>query len=160
MGKDDPLHWERVGSDMKLQGAIFDFQDTLLDESGAPLPGVDRFLFLMKLEDVWMYLVTDDDRPGAQKALEQAGLASYFRGFVSAAEHNSQVGELEFMKKVLRRLRTSPRATPIFTARESVLRAMKAEGAQVILIGEGHSEELKSLADEVISDYREMSQLP
>lgn len=145
---------------MKLQGAIFDFEGTLLDQSGAPLPGVDRFLFLMKLEDVWMYLVTDDDRPGAQQALQKAGLASYFRGFVSAREYNSQVGELEFMKTVLRRLRTHPRATPIFTARESVLRAMKAEGAQVILVGSGHPKELQELADAVIADYGEMTQIP
>ena len=48
---------------MRLQGAIFDFHGTILDDKGNPLPGVDRVLSMMKMEDVWMYLVCDGTRP-------------------------------------------------------------------------------------------------
>ena len=145
---------------MKLQGAIFDFEGTLLDQEGKPLPGVDRFLFLMKLEDVWMYVAADTDRPGTQRRLEQAGLWNHFRGIMAASEHNHKPTDLEFYQKIVRRLRTAPKATLVFTAREEVLRALKPAGVQVVLVGADHPEELQSLADEVIFDYRTMSQLP
>ena len=39
---------------MRLQGAVFDGTEALLDAGGAPLPGVKEFLSLMKIENVWM----------------------------------------------------------------------------------------------------------
>ena len=79
---------------------------------------------------------------------------------MAASEHGHQPTDPEFYQKIVRRLRTAPKATLIFTAREPVLRSMKAAGAQVVLVGSDHPEELQSLADEVIYDYRTMSQLP
>jgi len=142
---------------MKLQGAIFDFPGTLLDSEGQPLPGLDRFLSLMKMEDVWMYLVTDADRPGAQKRLEDNQLSSYFRGVTTAEEHSCSPTDPELYEKTVKRLRTARQATVIFTARPEVLRAMKEADFQVVLVGQ-HPAELAALADMTIPDYRDMSQ--
>lgn len=145
---------------MKLQGAIFDFEGTLLDEAGSPLPGVEAFLFLMKLEDVWMYVSAEDNRSGVQEALKKAGLASHFRGVMAANEFRCRSTQPEFYEKVVRRLKTAPKATVVFTTREEVLRPLAAAGVQVILVGSGHAPELRALAVETIPDYRDMSQLP
>ena len=145
---------------MKLQGAIFDFEGTLLDGEGRPLPGVEAFLFLMKLEDVWMYVSADRDRPGVQEAVRKAGLAPHFKGVMAADEFRRDTLDPAFYDKVVRRLRTAPQATPVFTAREEVLRSLAAAGIPVVLVGSGHSPETAALAVEVIPDYRDMSKLP
>ena len=141
---------------MRLQGAIFDFHGTILDDKGNPLPGVDRVLSMMKMEDVWMYLVCDGDPAPVRSALEGAGLWGRFRGLISAAEHGGDPLDPELYEKAVRRLRTARRATVLFTAREAALRAAKAAGFQVVLVGPGHPAEASALADVTVSDYRDM----
>lgn len=145
---------------MKLQGAIFDFDSSLLDGEGNPLPGLEAFLFLMKLEDVWMFVSSERDRPGAQEALKKAGLAAHFKGVMAADEYRCNATQPEFYEKVIRRLRTAPKATAIFTAREEVLRPLAAAGYPVVLVGAGHAPELQALAVDTVPDYRDMSKLP
>ena len=113
---------------MRLQGAIFEAPGTLLDGQGRPLPGLDRVLTLMKMEDVWMYLVCDGDPAPVRSALEGAGLWRFFRGLISAAEHGGDPLDPELYEKTVRRLRTAKQATLVFTAREEVLRMLKANG--------------------------------
>ena len=55
---------------MRLQGAVFDGTEALLDAGGAPLPGVKEFLSLMKIENVWMYLICDGAAAPVRAALE------------------------------------------------------------------------------------------
>lgn len=145
---------------MRLQGAIFDFDGTLLDKDGQPLPGVDRFLFLMKLEDVWMYVAADQSEADTRQKLEQAGLWKYFRGVMAACEHRYQPTDPDFYLHIVRRLRTAPKATTVFTARPEVLRPLSEAGATVVLVGPDHPEELHALASETIFDYRSMVELP
>ena len=142
---------------MRLQGAIFDAEGTLLDGGGKPLPGVERCLSLMKMEDVWMYLVCDGDPVPARAALEGANLWRFFRGLISAAEHGGDPLDPELYEKTVRRLRTAKQATLVVTAREELLRALKPDGFFVALVGEGHGPEAAALADEVISSYEEMT---
>ena len=142
---------------MRLQGAIFDFQGTLLDDGGRPLPGVDRFLSLMKMEDVWIYLVCDGDTAPVRAALEEAGLWKYFRGVISAAEHGGDPLDAELYEKAVRRLRTAKLATLVLTAREELALALKQDGFPVALVGEGHSPEAMAQVDEVIQDYTVMT---
>lgn len=142
---------------MQLQGGIFQFEGTLLDGAGRPLPGVEQFLSLMKMEGVWMYLVAEGGRRQVQQALEETGLAPYFRGVMTAEEHRHTLTDPELYEKAVRRLRTARRATVIFTSRSDVLRAGKEAGFQVVLVQPDADRELRELADEVIADYREMS---
>lgn len=43
-------------------------------------PGVKKFLSLLKMEGVWMYVATATDRHLAEAALRHAGIDGYFRG--------------------------------------------------------------------------------
>ena len=142
---------------MRLQGAIFDFSGTLLDEGGAPLPGIDRTLSLLKMEDVWLYLVCDGDPAPVRSALEQAGLWNRFRGMISAAEHGGDPLSPDLYEKAVRRLRTAKQATPVFTAREPLLQALKADGFPVVLVGTEHTPEAVALADETVESYEHLT---
>ena len=96
---------------MRLQGAVFDGTEALLDTAGVPLPGVKEFLSLMKIEDVWMYLICDGAAAPVRTALEQSGLWNYFRGLLSAEEQGRAPLDPELYEKAVRRLRTARRAT-------------------------------------------------
>lgn len=50
---------------MRLQGAIFDVPDTLLDREGRPLTGLMPFLSLLRMEGVLLYLVSEEERARA-----------------------------------------------------------------------------------------------
>lgn len=141
---------------MRLQGAIFDYPSALLTPEGIPQSGVAEFLALMKIEDVWMYLMTDEDRRHTQSKLETMDLMRFFRGIMVGQEHNSSTVDPELYEKTVRRLRTARRATVIFTGQETVLRAAKAAGFQVVLVQNNPPESLKELADEAVDDYRDM----
>ena len=141
---------------MRLQGAVFDGTEALLGTAGVPLPGVKEFLSLMKIEDVWMYLICDGAAAPVRTALEQSGLWNYFRGLLSAEEQGRAPLDPELYEKAVRRLRTARRATVLFTAREAALRAAKAAGFQVVLVGPGHPAEASALADVTVSDSRDM----
>ena len=64
---------------MRLQSAIFTLGDTLFTPDGAAREGLDKALSLFKMEGVWLGAVTAFSAEDAQKALEKAGLHSYFR---------------------------------------------------------------------------------
>ena len=64
---------------MRLQSAIFTLDDTLFTPDGAAREGLDKALSLFKMEGVWLGAVTALSAEDAQKALEKAGLNSYFR---------------------------------------------------------------------------------
>lgn len=145
---------------MRLQGAIFDLEGALLDGEGAPLPGLEPFLSLMKVEDVWMYLVTGGSSARARQALEDAGLASFFRGILSAPEHGTDLTRPVLYEKTVRRLRTALPATAVFTAREEMVSVLKSAGFPVVLVGPEHAPEARALADEAISDYGAMVRRP
>ena len=94
---------------MRLQGAVFDGTEALLGTAGVPLPGVKEFLSLMKIEDVWMYLICDGAAAPVRTALEQSGLWNYFRGLLSAEEQGRAPLDPELYEKAVRRLRTAGR---------------------------------------------------
>lgn len=49
-------------------------------------PGVQKFLSLLKMEGVWMYVATATDRRLAEAALKHAGIDQYFRGMLTCPE--------------------------------------------------------------------------
>jgi len=142
---------------MQLQGAIFDLPVTLLDGNGVPLPGVEPFLSLMKMSDVWMYGISDGPASAVRQMLEGAKLSSFFRGILSAPEYGRPCVDAQLCEKALRRLRTHPRATLVFTNRADALEGLTQAGFQVVLVGAQPVEEQRALAAEIITDYREMT---
>lgn len=141
---------------MRLQGAIFHLPGALLDETGAPRNGVKEFLSLMKMEGVWMYGVTAQPLEECRSALEQAGLASYFRGLMQAQEHGTGVEDPQVYHKAVKRLRTASRATAVFTTDPTVLQAAKEEHLYLVFVGPSGQD--GGAAHQVISDYTDMTQ--
>ncbi len=141
---------------MRLQGAIFQLPDALLDAAGVPRSGVKEFLSVMKMEGVWMYGVTDQSLEECRCALEGVGLASYFRGLMQAQEHGTGVDDPQVYYKVVKRLRTAPRATAVFTTDPAVLHAAKEEHLYLVYVGRPGEDE--GAAHQVISDYTDMTQ--
>ena len=64
---------------MRLQSAVFTLEDTLFTPDGAAREGLDKALSLFKMEGVWLGAVTAMRAEDAQRALDRAGLSSYFR---------------------------------------------------------------------------------
>ena len=113
---------------MRLQGAVFDVPDTLLDREGRPLTGLMPFLSLLRMEGVLLYLVSEEERRTLQPKLEAAGLAAYFRGVLYTGEQGRGIEDPELYEKCVRRLGTARPATLVFTAREKVLRCVREAG--------------------------------
>ena len=83
----------------RVQGTIRDFY------CGKVLakPGVEKFLSLLKMEGVWMYVATATDRPLAEAALRHAGIDGYFRGIITVAEAFFQIvsaGKQFFLNRI------------------------------------------------------------
>ena len=64
---------------MRLQSAIFTLGDSRFTPDGAAREGLDKTLSLFKMEGVWLGAVTAMRAEDAQRALDRAGLSSYFR---------------------------------------------------------------------------------
>ena len=124
-------------------------------------PGVVKFLSLLKMQGVWMYVATATDRPLAEAALRHAGLDQYFRGLVTSAETgDSKETSPEIFERAMRRLRSNKKDTVVFEDALHAVRTAKAAGFRVAAVYDASAQddqtELKALADYYISSYEEM----
>ena len=103
-----------------------------------------------------MYGVTDQPLESCRLALEGAGLASYFRGLMQAQEHGTGLDDPQVYYKVVKRLRTAPRATAVFTTDPAVLQAAEEEHLYLVYVGQPGED--GGAANQVISDYTDMTQ--
>ncbi|MBU5628061.1 hypothetical protein KQI82_14200 [Oscillibacter sp. MSJ-2] len=139
---------------MRMQGAIFDWNSTFLDDGGAVRPSVREFLTLMKLEDVWMYLITDQ-RLETVRRLDELDLSDYFRGIVAGDEAEGDSGELCW--KAARRMKLPKSMLAVFSGDPEVLRSAKAAKFRTVgILGRAAEEEVRSAADEVMEDFSSM----
>ena len=123
-------------------------------------PGVEKFLSLLKMEGVWMYVATATDRHLAQAALRHAGIDGYFRGLVTSAEVGSGKENPEIFERAMRRLRSNKKDTVVFEDSLHAIRTAKAAGFRVAGVydasSEAQQEEIRSLADYYIRSFDEM----
>ena len=119
---------------MRLQGAIFDGTELLMTPAGTLGPGAPEFLSVMKMEGVWMYMVSEGDRRQAEETLRAGGLETYFRGAVSAGEFGMERSAPELYEKALRRLREPKPAVVVFTQRMDTLRRVREAGFRAVLV--------------------------
>lgn len=123
-------------------------------------PGVARFLSLLKMEGVWMYVATATDRHLAEAALRHAGIDGYFRGLVTSAEVGSGKENPEIFERAMRRLRSNKKDTVVFEDSLHAIRTAKAAGFRVAGVydasSEAQQEEIRSLADYYIRSFDEM----
>ncbi len=124
-------------------------------------PGVEKFLSLLKMEGVWMYVATATDRHLAQAALRCAGIDGYFRGIVTTADVSRGKDESpEIYERAMTRLQSNKRDTVIFEDALHAIRTAKAAGFRVAAVydasAEDDQEEIRSLADYYIRSFEEM----
>ena len=125
-----------------------------------PKAGLVKFLSLLKMEGVWMYVATATDRPLAEAALKTAGIDGFFRGMVTVQEAGkSKYESAEVYERALRRLRSTKKDTVVFEDALYALRTAKAAGFRTAAVydpSEPEQEEMRRLADYYITSYDEM----
>ena len=145
----------------ELVGMVFDRIHDFYCERVQPKPGVEKFLSLLKMEGVWMYVATATDRPLAEAALRHAGIDGYFRGIVTVAEAGAGKAEsAEIYERAMRRLQSNKKDTVIFEDAYHAIVTAKAAGFRVAAVydaeEEDRQEEIRRIADYYIRSFEEM----
>lgn len=126
-----------------------------------PKPGLVRFLDILKMQGVWMYVATATDRPLVEAALKTAGIEGYFRGIVTSREAGQTKREgPEVYERALRRLRSTKKDTIVFEDALHALRTAHEAGFRTAAVydpSEPDQEEMRRLADYYIESFEEMT---
>jgi len=140
----------------EVKGRIRDFYQNQVQ----PKPGLVKFLSLLKMEGVWMYVATNTDRALAETALRHTGIDGYFRGLVTCREAGQGKGDgPEVYERALRRLRSNKKDTVVFEDALYALRTAKEAGFRTAAVydpAEPEQEEMRRLAEYYITSYEEM----
>ena len=128
-----------------------------------PKPGVEKFLSILKMEGVWMYVATATHRRLTENALKTAGIDHYFRGIVTAADAGSPKSEsAEIYEMAMRRMQSNKQDTVVFEDVLYAIRTAKAAGFRVAGVYDSMSEadqpEIQRLSDYYIRSYEELVQ--
>ena len=150
-------------SEEEIIGRIVERMEAFYSTAVRPKPGLEKFLSILKMEGVWMYVATATHRRLAEKALKTAGIDGYFRGIVTSAEAGSRKSESpEIYEMALRRLRSNKRDTVVFEDALHAIRTAKAAGFRVAGVYDAMAEqdqpEIRRLCDYYIRSYEELVQ--
>lgn len=153
------LPWSEQEIMDKIIARMEDFYSTAV----RPKPGLEKFLSILKMEGVWMYVATATHRRLTEKALKTAGIDHYFRGIVTSADAGSHKSEsAEIYEMALRRLQSNKRDTVVFEDALHAIRTAKAAGFRVAGVYEATAEqdqpEIQRLCDYYIRSYEELVQ--
>ena len=128
-----------------------------------PKPGLVRFLDILKMQGVWMYVATATDRPLAEAALKTAGIEGYFRGMITSQEAGQSKREgPEIYERALRRLRSTKKDTVVFEDALHALRTAHEAGFRTAAVydpSEPDQDEMRRLSDYYITSFEEMTRL-
>lgn len=141
----------------QIESQVQDFYENQVQAK----PGVQKFLSLLKMEGVWMYVATNTDRHLAEAALRRAGIDQYFRGLLTCAEVGVGKNDSpEIYERAMRRLRSNKRDTVIFEDAVHAIRTAKAAGFRVCGVydpsAEADQTEIQALSDYYIRAFEEM----
>ena len=145
----------------QLVGLVFDKIHEFYCERVQTKPGVEKFLSLLKMEGVWMYVATATDRPLAEAALRHAGIDHYFRGLITVAEVGvGKRDSAEIYERAMRRLQSNKKDTVVFEDAFHAIRTAKAAGFRVAAVYDASEEAnqpaIRELADYYIRSFEEM----
>ena len=154
-------HYHLPQTEEELIGRVVDRVADFYQHEVQAKPGVDKFLSLLKMEGVWMYVATATDRPLAEAALRHAGIDHYFRGLITVAEVGVGKKEsAEIYERAMRRLQSNKKDTVVFEDAFHAIQTAKAAGFRVAAVydasEEAHQEEIRGLADYYIRSFEEM----
>lgn len=123
-------------------------------------PGVQKFLSLLKMEGVWMYVATATDRHLAEAALRHAGIDQYFRGIITCTEAGVGKESPEIFERAMRRLQSNKKDTVIFEDALHAIQTAKTAGFRVCAIYDASAEEdqqeIRRLSDYYLTSFEEM----
>lgn len=123
-------------------------------------PGVTKFLSLLKMEGVWMYVATATDRHLAQAALRHAGIDGYFRGMITCQEVGAGKDSPEIYERAMRRLQSNKRDTVVFEDALHAIETAKAAGFRVCGVydpyAEAEQDKIRALSDYYIRSFEDM----
>mgnify|MGYP002742514850 CR=1 FL=1 len=153
------LPWSEQEIMDKIIARMEDFYSTAV----RPKPGLEKFLSILKMEGVWMYVATATHRRLTEKALKTAGIDHYFRGIVTSADAGNHKSEsADIYEMAMRRLQSNKRDTVVFEDALHAIRTAKAAGFRVAGIYEATAEqdqpEIQRLCDYYIRSYEELVQ--
>lgn len=140
-----------------INGQIHDFYANRVTVK----PGVERFLSLLRMEGVWMYIATATERPLVEAALKHTGLDGYFRGIVTCEEAGAGKGQSPAVyEHCLTRLRSNKKDTVVFEDSIQAIRTALAAGFRVAGVydedSEAFQEEIKATCETYIRSFEEM----
>jgi HAD superfamily hydrolase (TIGR01509 family) len=124
-------------------------------------PGVEKFLSLLKMEGVWMYIATATERRLAEIALKHAGIDQYFRGLITSAEAGEGKNTSpEIYERAMRRLRSNKKDTVVFEDALHAIQTAKGAGFRVCGVYDASAEEdqpeIQRISDYYIRSFEEM----
>ena len=151
------------GTVEELAGEVWEQVRHFYRHEARPKPGLIRFLSILKMEGVWMYVATATDRPLAEAALKTAGIDGYFRGIVTTREAGQEKREgPEVYERALRRLRSNKKDTVVFEDALHALRTAHEAGFRTAAVydpSEPDQDEMRRLSDYYITSFEEMTRL-
>lgn len=157
---------EAYGLSCTPEDIIADMHNTMAEFYGSKVrckPGVEKFLSILKMEGVTMYVATATDRPFVEAALKTAGIAHYFKGIITCAEAGADKGEsAKIYEYAMKRMRGSKLDTVIFEDSWAAIRTAKAAGFRVAGIYDDASkerwEDIKKTADYAYKSWEELTE--
>ena len=148
-------------SQQEIIDQIIQRMETFYSSQVRPKPGLEKFLSILKMEGVWMYVATATDRPLAEAALRHAGIDHYFRGLITVAEVGVGKKEsAEIYERAMRRLQSNKKDTVVFEDAFHAIRTAKAAGFRVAAVYDASEEAnqpaIREMADYYIRSFEEM----
>ena len=153
-------HYHLPQTEEELIGRVVDRVADFYQHEVQAKPGVDKFLSLLKMEGVWMYVATATDRHLAEAALRCAGIDGYFRGILTCQEVGQGKDSPEIFERCMRRLRSNTQDTVIFEDALHAIETAKAAGFRVCGVYDDSAREdqeaIRRIADYYITSFEEM----
>ncbi len=145
---------------MRLQSAIFTLEDTLFTPDGAAREGLDKALSLFKMEGVWLGAVTALSEDEARKALEKAGLSSYFRFVLTESVALCKADSGTMFERAMKRLHSQKDDTIVFSGSLAAIQNAKDAGFRTVAVqGIASAADwaaMKELAAQSLAQYSEL----
>ena len=131
-----------------------------LHPDGAAREGLDKALSLFKMEGVWLGAVTALSAEDAQKALEKAGLNSYFRFVLTESVALCKADSGTMFERAMKRLHSQKDDTIVFSGSLAAIQNAKDAGFRTVAVRGGAEEEvwraMRTAAAQSLAQYSEL----